>query len=316
MKVLVLLLPLPLYWALFDQQGSRWTFQATQMNGDIGFMNIKPDQMQVINPLLILILIPVFDCVIYPLLARVGIKRPLQKMAVGGFLAALAFIISGLIETQLEKTYPVMPKPTESQVRIFNGLPCNYSLSTDIVGMNTQQLNTLGILAFNVKLENKSEMEKSFKFDPLTPNSSNVVCQTMVQKLKLYPGTSDGFFLNELSAGKTDKVEYFVQKVEKSQSGEPTVQLLVNMKTKSSLKFIDKEGSPVKTIKDIKPGIGEQFKIPANKYSIFSDDLKLGNIALLTGGVYSLIVSETSNDSIDIKLHTISSPNNVHMVRN
>lgn len=48
LNVLVLYLPLPFFWALFDQQGSRWTFQATRMDGDVGFYVIKPDQMQVI----------------------------------------------------------------------------------------------------------------------------------------------------------------------------------------------------------------------------------------------------------------------------
>ncbi|KAF0026755.1 hypothetical protein F2P81_021492 [Scophthalmus maximus] len=32
LRVLVLFIPLPMFWALFDQQGSRWTLQATRMN--------------------------------------------------------------------------------------------------------------------------------------------------------------------------------------------------------------------------------------------------------------------------------------------
>lgn len=103
LKILVLYLPLPVFWALFDQQGSRWTFQATRMSGDVfGLFQIKPDQMQVINPLLILAFIPLFDCFIYPLLAKCGIKRPLQKLTFGGILAALAFLISGIVEIELE----------------------------------------------------------------------------------------------------------------------------------------------------------------------------------------------------------------------
>lgn len=47
LRVLVLYLPLPVFWALFDQQGSRWTFQATRMDGKIGGFILKPDQMQV-----------------------------------------------------------------------------------------------------------------------------------------------------------------------------------------------------------------------------------------------------------------------------
>ena len=58
----------PMYWALYDQQGSRWTIQAMRMNGYTFGFQILPDQMQVANPILILTLIPLFDYVIYPML--------------------------------------------------------------------------------------------------------------------------------------------------------------------------------------------------------------------------------------------------------
>ena len=51
-------------------QGSRWTYQATRMDGKVGGLEIKPDQMQLLNPLLSLILSLVFETVIYPLFSR------------------------------------------------------------------------------------------------------------------------------------------------------------------------------------------------------------------------------------------------------
>ncbi|CAG7826433.1 unnamed protein product, partial [Allacma fusca] len=107
LRVLFLFIPVPLYWSLYDQQGSRWTFQASRMDGDLGGFVLKPDQLQVINPILVMILIPVFDRVIYPFLAKCNImKKPLQRMVVGGTFVAIAFIVSGIVELQLEKTYP------------------------------------------------------------------------------------------------------------------------------------------------------------------------------------------------------------------
>jgi len=70
LRVLLMYVPVPLFWALFDQQGSRWTFQATRMNGALGSYTVKPDQMQLVNPALILILIPLFDAIIYPAFAK------------------------------------------------------------------------------------------------------------------------------------------------------------------------------------------------------------------------------------------------------
>ena len=83
-------------------QGSRWTFQATRMDGELGSWSLKPDQVQVVNPLLILLFIPVFEAVIYPLLAKCNIKRPLQKLGIGGVLGAVAFVISAIVELQLQ----------------------------------------------------------------------------------------------------------------------------------------------------------------------------------------------------------------------
>jgi solute carrier family 15 (oligopeptide transporter), member 1 len=40
------------------------------MNGQVGSLNIKPEQMTVVNPVLILLLIPIFDRIIYPAFAR------------------------------------------------------------------------------------------------------------------------------------------------------------------------------------------------------------------------------------------------------
>jgi len=59
-------LPLPFFWALFDMQGSRWTISATQMNGWQGGdkFKMRPDQIQILNPIMILLFLPLFSKVI------------------------------------------------------------------------------------------------------------------------------------------------------------------------------------------------------------------------------------------------------------
>jgi len=52
MRVLVLLLPTPVFWALYDQQSSKWVFQASSMDGHVPWffdVTIQPDQMQVLS---------------------------------------------------------------------------------------------------------------------------------------------------------------------------------------------------------------------------------------------------------------------------
>ena len=62
-------------------QGSRWTLQAIDMNGEVGGFHIQPDQMQAINPVLIILFIPMFEGFLYPLLSKCNLlTKPLQRM--------------------------------------------------------------------------------------------------------------------------------------------------------------------------------------------------------------------------------------------
>ncbi|XP_035978319.1 solute carrier family 15 member 1 [Halichoerus grypus] len=120
-RVMFLYIPLPMFWALFDQQGSRWTLQATTMSGKIGLIEIQPDQMQTVNAILIVIMVPIMDAVVYPLIAKCGFNfTSLKKMVVGMFLASMAFVLAAIVQVEIDKTLPVFPKQNEVQVKVLN----------------------------------------------------------------------------------------------------------------------------------------------------------------------------------------------------
>ncbi|XP_071331032.1 solute carrier family 15 member 1 isoform X2 [Trachinotus anak] len=121
LKVLFLYIPLPMFWTLFDQKGSRWTLQATNMDGHFGSLVIQPDQMQTVNPILILTLVPIMDSVIYPLIKKCGLNfTPLKRMTVGMLLAAIAFVCAALVQIEIDKTLPTFPSASQSQVKLLN----------------------------------------------------------------------------------------------------------------------------------------------------------------------------------------------------
>ncbi|MFT7807877.1 solute carrier family 15 member 2-like isoform X1 [Arapaima gigas] len=121
LRVLVLFIPLPMFWALFDQQGSRWTLQATRMNMDFGSFVVKPDQMQMLNALLILVFVPIFEMILYPLVGFCKINfTPLKKMAVGMVLAALAFVAATAVELNVTKSIAEPPAAGESLLQVLN----------------------------------------------------------------------------------------------------------------------------------------------------------------------------------------------------
>nr|XP_013816147.1 PREDICTED: solute carrier family 15 member 2 isoform X6 [Apteryx mantelli mantelli] len=114
-RVLFLFIPLPMFWALFDQQGSRWTLQATKMNADFGIYVLQPDQMQFLNPLLILVFIPIFDLGLYPLINMCKFNfTPIRKMATGMILAGMAFGLAAIVEVKINN-------PAEYSKLILNG---------------------------------------------------------------------------------------------------------------------------------------------------------------------------------------------------
>jgi POT family proton-dependent oligopeptide transporter len=93
---------IPFFWALFDQQASAWVGQARRMDLHMGPWQLDPVQLPFINPVLVMLLIPVMAGRIYPLSARLGLRLPpLRRMIIGMFLAGLAFVLAALIEQRL-----------------------------------------------------------------------------------------------------------------------------------------------------------------------------------------------------------------------
>uniref|UniRef100_A0A8C7LB53 Solute carrier family 15 member 1 n=1 Tax=Oncorhynchus kisutch TaxID=8019 RepID=A0A8C7LB53_ONCKI len=88
LKVLFLYIPLPMFWTLFDQQG---------------ILMVQPDQMQTVNPILILALVPIMDSLVYPLIKKCHLNfTPLKRMTVGMLIAALAFVAAALLQLQID----------------------------------------------------------------------------------------------------------------------------------------------------------------------------------------------------------------------
>jgi len=90
-----------IFWSLWDQTGSAWVLQAKKMNLHFLGMDIRPAQVQAINPILILLLIPVCSYGLYPLVDRVFKLTPLRKISLGLFLTVPSFLITSLIETKI-----------------------------------------------------------------------------------------------------------------------------------------------------------------------------------------------------------------------
>ncbi len=95
--------PVAAFWALYFQYGSAWTLQADKLDRVVAGFEISTGQVQTLNAVLVLVLIPLFTLVIYPALVRAGVAvTPLRKMSVGMFMAGLSFVAAAWVEGQLQ----------------------------------------------------------------------------------------------------------------------------------------------------------------------------------------------------------------------
>ena len=91
------------FWALWDQSsGGEWTLQATKLDLNVFGFRVLPEQVQILNPILILILVPIFNYGLYPLIDRVFALTPLRKIGIGLFLTALSFVVLWWIQIQVD----------------------------------------------------------------------------------------------------------------------------------------------------------------------------------------------------------------------
>ncbi|MFM7034913.1 MAG: POT family MFS transporter [Planctomycetia bacterium] len=103
-KLVPLYLLVAVFWSLYDQTGGAWVQQAERMDRRFLGIDWLESQIQAINPLLVLLFIPLFGTVIYPAVARCADFTPLRRILVGFVLAVAAFAISaraqGLIDAE------------------------------------------------------------------------------------------------------------------------------------------------------------------------------------------------------------------------
>src|SRR5438105_12169694 len=91
-----------MFWALWQQNFSSWVIQAEKLDRHLFGVEWKPAQIQTVNPLFILTMLPVFSYVIYPAVDKVFKLTPLRKMGLGLFVTALAFFIVGVIQIWID----------------------------------------------------------------------------------------------------------------------------------------------------------------------------------------------------------------------
>lgn len=102
-RVLILFALVTPFWSLFDQKASTWVLQGNTMTLPDWSWFKQATQMQALNPLLVMILIPFNNAVLFPLFKKIGLElTQLRKMTLGIGIAGLSWIIIGWYQLRID----------------------------------------------------------------------------------------------------------------------------------------------------------------------------------------------------------------------
>ena len=90
-----------IFWSLYDQTASAWVEQADSMDRNWLGIQWLSSQIQAINPILVLVLIPTCTYGVYPALNAIFRLTALRKVAIGFVITVVAFAISAGIESKI-----------------------------------------------------------------------------------------------------------------------------------------------------------------------------------------------------------------------
>jgi POT family proton-dependent oligopeptide transporter len=119
LRVLILFALITPFWSLFDQKASTWVLQADKMVKPSWFQS---SQMQALNPMLVMLVIPFNNLVVFPWLRRLGWEPTAQRrMTTGIALAGVSWIIAGILQLAIDSGTPM---PVQWQVLPYVFLTC------------------------------------------------------------------------------------------------------------------------------------------------------------------------------------------------
>ena len=109
LRILIVFALVTPFWSLFDQKASTWVLQGKTMTIPHeawwwpSFLVKEAGQMQALNPLLVMLIIPFNNAFLYPALRRAGFEpSALRRMGAGIVFSALAWVVAGMIQLRID----------------------------------------------------------------------------------------------------------------------------------------------------------------------------------------------------------------------
>ncbi|MBP8098759.1 MAG: MFS transporter [Arenimonas sp.] len=109
LRILIVFALVTPFWSLFDQKASTWIIQGNAMMVPHdqwwwpSWLVKEAAQMQALNPLLVMLLIPFNNIVLYPALRRMGMQvTALKRMGWGIAISGVSWIVAGVLQLWID----------------------------------------------------------------------------------------------------------------------------------------------------------------------------------------------------------------------
>ncbi|KAI1721764.1 POT family domain-containing protein [Ditylenchus destructor] len=138
-KIILILLPVPIFWAIMDFQEPLWEQQALYLKTQVTEQfALEPPIMKVTAVIIMLFLIPAFQLLIYPCISMTNCCTVtyLKRIAAGGLIAAFAFGNSAILQCFINMTVPPKSPSNAALFTVFNDFPstCDIAVTEPTTG--------------------------------------------------------------------------------------------------------------------------------------------------------------------------------------
>lgn len=297
LNTMVIFLPVPMVWALNFQTGSRWTLQATTLNGDLGFYEIKPDQMQFFMQVMVMLFIAVLDFGLYGVLNRIGIRSDLRRMVLAAVLTAFAFIAAGVLELRTIHSLSVEQTTGVSQVRLYNSLTNKITITSNVPELNNVCIAPLDFYETSINVRPNRSKRAIIQYD-----NYNFLSNPIEKDLK------EGKVIEFLF--QSNNTLTFEENVSTSNKGLARLRIISNDSNYPSL-ILTQLKNPHNNITAHSIDSNE---LPPGLYQVIHNHTILTDLDLRPSSVTTLLFNYSPTNGIHSKTITLPSSQSIHML--
>lgn len=304
-NMLTIFTVIPLYSAVYSQLDREWLLQAARLDGRMGFFTFIPEHFNLVNPVLALILMPIFTNFLDPFIKRWKMDRMFRRMIFGGVMAAISFVLSGCVESKIKLENPILPEQNEVQIRIFNGFNCSCFIHMPVISDRSFEVPAYGAYTNKHVIINVSQT--------IQVSAEGLCFEPISEIMNADAGTALSIFITYQNG--EIYITSYIETVAKTEQGLPIL-TVIGANYNDSVMVYDSKGVevPINVITSelaghiIRTSDNRYVQVVAENYKLIVNGQKKQEFDLHQGGIYLAAICDTV-----VVMFTITEPNSVHV---